>query len=212
MCAFSIICSANVTRQNFNDKSNASGTSNCDDDNNNIDDDNDDEFFKQIKLDIDRNLLLHSKENYKPNSIRQDIFSLRRKRPIIDEETQNIIKRFRKDSNINVSNFVQTPVDTSTKHCNCVIDSIMRSPHKVSTNIDVTGNVMRQDNLFTSKVLNTHLRNPNKYVFQMTSRMKKNNILPLPKDKTTVLHTECEEVLQYEMIYLTPPNNLNEDQ
>lgn len=52
-----------------------------------------------------------SKENYKPNSTYPSLYSSRKKRPVIDEETQSIIKRFKKDTEDKSA--VQTLHDTS---------------------------------------------------------------------------------------------------
>ncbi|XP_076380626.1 uncharacterized protein LOC143260018 [Megalopta genalis] len=242
-----IIFSDDVTRRTLLQESNISNRSN---DNHNAvnDDDDDDEFFKKIKLDIDRDLLLQSKKNHKPNSIQQNIFSLRKKRPIIDEETLNIIKRFKKDISTVHTNSIKTPTNISTSQSNSFIDTTMRKipekkqsyPWKLSTNISTSqsntsmdttmreipnkkqrylweastninaqncvkeqngtrcvcnvptsinngGNILKQRNIFTSNVVNTHIRNPDRCGCQMSTKIIKDNTLPLFETETTVL-------------------------
>ncbi|XP_076646582.1 uncharacterized protein LOC143355557 [Halictus rubicundus] len=142
----SIICSANITRKSLLQGPNVMRRSNYD--SNTVDDnDDDDEFFTKIKINIDRNLLQNSKENDKPNSIQQDIFSLRRRRPIIDEETQNVIKRFKKDANIDHTNFMQTPTNNiSTTQSKSSFNNIGRHPYEVPRNINGIENIMKQQN------------------------------------------------------------------
>ncbi|XP_076301667.1 uncharacterized protein LOC143219664 [Lasioglossum baleicum] len=140
----SIMFSADITRKSLLQEPNIMSKSNYD---NTVDDDDDDKFFQKIKTDIDKNLLQNSKENYKLNSIQQDIFPLRKRRPIIDEETQNIIKRFKKDANIDHTNFMQTPANNiSTTQSNSFFRNTIRYPYEVPQHINGIENIMKQQN------------------------------------------------------------------
>ncbi|XP_043261691.1 uncharacterized protein LOC122402734 [Colletes gigas] len=182
------MCSANITRQNLNQRSNISTPS-----------DDDDEFFQKLKSEIDKDLLSHSKENYKPNTNYQDIALLKKKRPIIDEETQNVIKRFKKDTKL--TNFTQTLGGKSNMQSNYVVKT-----HDVSTN--TVAESRRRKDIFTSNILNENLRDPlSKYIFQMSSKVQQNDVLPLSTNEAAVTCIEYEEFQFYAMTYLTPPNN-----
>ncbi|XP_012140672.2 uncharacterized protein LOC105662494 isoform X1 [Megachile rotundata] len=188
-----IICSDNITRQNLKKKPIVPITS-----------DDDDLFFQKIRSKIDKDLL-HSNENYKPNNC-QSISSLKRKRFIIDEETENIIKRFKEDRN-HKSHSVKVLDDISIPKTNHVYNNMIKTQNVV-TNINAN-NILQQTNKIPSNVLCTNLsifRNPsNNYIFQMASKLQK-NILPISINETTFFQEEYEESLLYAM-YLTPPNN-----
>ncbi|XP_078052709.1 uncharacterized protein LOC144478562 [Augochlora pura] len=245
-----IIFSDNITRKSLLHERNVKNRSNGD---YNIvnDDDVDDEFFEKIKLNIDRNLSLQSIENYKSNCIQQNHFSLRNKRPVIDDETLNVIKRFKKDTNAYHTNFIKTPTNINTSQSNSFIGTTMKKipekkqsyPSELSTNInaqqsdpfiDTTmreipnkkqrypwksstsindtencvkqqnatkcvcnvptninngGNILKQQNIFTSDVINTHIRNPDKCGCKMNTKIKQ-DILPLLETETTVVRTK----------------------
>ncbi|XP_060820573.1 uncharacterized protein LOC132909650 [Bombus pascuorum] len=188
-----IICSDNITRQNLNKKPSASTTI--------VDDD--DQFFNKIKLKIDKNLLLHCKENYKPGINYQSMNLLERKRPIIDIETQNVIKRFKKDTNY--INSLQSSNNSNIVLFNH-IDNFMKEKYNISTNVNKK-DIIERKNMFSPKFLNTNFRIPaSKYIFQVTSKLQ-TNVLPLPTDETTILREEYEESLFYGMMYLTPPDS-----
>lgn len=138
-----IMCSANITRQSLNQRPSTSVTS-----------DNDEEFFQSLKSVIDKDLLLHSKENYKPNNNYQDTTLLKKKRSIIDEETQSVIKRFKKDTNHN--NVIQSLSNRSNTHCNYVVENVIKTMHNASTS--TVAGTMGQENMFTPNILNTNFR------------------------------------------------------
>nr|XP_034195845.1 uncharacterized protein LOC117611752 [Osmia lignaria] len=185
-----IIFSDNIIRQSLNKQPIVSVTL-----------DDDDQFFQKIKSDIDRNLS-HTKENYKPNNYYQGT-SLKRKKCIFDEETQNIIKRFKKERNHKIHT-LQTSRDINIPQSNHV-DNNMKQIHDIITNINTNKNIIQETNMFSSNVLTTNLRNPKNYVFQMASKLQK-NVLPFPTVETTILKEEYEESLFFAM-FLTPPDN-----
>lgn len=96
----------------------------------------------------------HSKENYKPNNYYQST-SLKRKRCIIDEETENLIKRFKKERDQKIHT-LQTSRDINIQQSNH-IDNNMKQTHDIITNIN-TKNIIQQTNMFSSNVLTTNLR------------------------------------------------------
>ena len=192
----SIICSANISRQTLNRQPKTSVVS-----------DNEDEFFQKLKSEIDRDLLSCSKENYKPNSTYPSVYSSRKKRPIIDEETQTIIKRFKKDAEDKSA--VQTLHDTNMQS-NLALNNNRKRTRDEST-IAIPDD-MQQEDMFTPNFLNMKFRNaPSKYVFQMSSKVQMNNILPGCTEEVKIIHTEYEEMVFYDMTYLTPPDNNSDE-
>ncbi|XP_076387791.1 uncharacterized protein LOC105662494 isoform X3 [Megachile rotundata] len=153
-----IICSDNITRQNLKKKPIVPITS-----------DDDDLFFQKIRSKIDKDLL-HSNENYKPNNC-QSISSLKRKRFIIDEETENIIKRFKEDRN-HKSHSVKVLDDISIPKTNHVYNNMIKTQNVV-TNINAN-NILQQTNKIPSNVLCTNLRIFYQYLSMKPHFFKKN--------------------------------------
>ncbi|XP_053995989.1 uncharacterized protein LOC128885760 [Hylaeus anthracinus] len=192
-----IMCSGNITRQSLYKKPSTVTTS-----------DDDDEFFLKLKSEIDKHLSSHSKENYKQNINYQDITLLQKKRPIIDKETQSVIKRFKKDA-IH-TNVMQTLSDKNNRQSNYV-ESALKKTNDTSTN--TLSKSVQWENMFSSNILNSNFRDPtSKYIYQTSSKVQQNNVIPLPTNKVVVAHAEYEEFLFYGMTFLTPPNsNSSED-
>ncbi|KAK1116740.1 hypothetical protein K0M31_018129 [Melipona bicolor] len=199
-----IMCSDNITRQGLNKKPSVPTAT--------VTTEDDDEFFNKIKSEIDKNLRSHSKEYHKANINYQSTDLLRKKRPIIDVETQNIIKRFKKDANyinsmqssnnMNITQF--NHIDTDMKeNCNVSIDNITSN----------NNNDVQRKNMFPPNILNISSRIPaNKYVFQATSKLHTNVLSsPINKNEIAILHEEYEKSFFYEMMFLTPPNSIEED-
>ncbi|XP_076231375.1 uncharacterized protein LOC143177386 [Calliopsis andreniformis] len=191
--SYRIICSADITRQNLNRKLSTSDIS-----------DDEDELFKKLKSKIDKDLLSCQRGNYKPaNYVYRNISLSKKKRPIIDEESLNVIKRFKMDANR--TNIIhRTLNDINIVRSTSVASSVLKEAYNETMNPysldNRLKNISRQENLFTSHISNTNCRNPsNKYVFQMSSKIQGND---------TEL-TEYKELLLF--TFLTPPdNNSNE--
>lgn len=73
---------------------------------------------------------------------------VKKKRSIIDEETKNIIKRFKKDTNI-----IQSLHNKQFNH----IDNIMKEKPNVSPNFN-NKNIMQYTNLLSSNIVNKNFR------------------------------------------------------
>ncbi|CAL7945326.1 unnamed protein product [Xylocopa violacea] len=179
-----IIFSDNITRHNLNRKASLDPPL--------IADDDDDQFLEKIKSKIDKNLL-HCKENYNP--IRYQGNNITRKRKsVIDEATENVIKRFKCDTNR--MNSVQLLNNTNVQP-NCT-NNIFKEIQNISTNVN-DRNIVRHKNMFSS---DTNFRiPPSKYIFEVTSKMQTNAV-----DETTIFHEQYEESLFYGMTFLTPPD------
>ncbi|KAK9308429.1 hypothetical protein QLX08_001595 [Tetragonisca angustula] len=197
-----IMCSDNITRQGLNKKPSVrTATATTDDD---------DQFFNRIKSEIDKNLLSHSKEYHRANVNYRNMDLLRKKRPIIDVETQNIIKRFKKDANY--INSMQSSNNMNITQFNH-IDTNMKENCNVPTDITLSNNndIIQRKNMFSPNILNISSRIPaNKYVFQASSKLHTNVLSPIDENETAILHEEYEKSFFYEM-FLTPPNSIEED-
>ncbi|CAK9824976.1 hypothetical protein ANTRET_LOCUS3063 [Anthophora retusa] len=189
-----IICSDNITRQNLNKKLTTSVVA--------LPIDDDEQFFKKIKSKIDKKLLLNSKENCKSNMNYENFNLIRKKRPIIDKETQNVIKRFKRDTKH--VNPVQSLNNVNIVQANPV-NNVLNETYTMLRNTD-DENIMQHENIFPSSILNTNFRiPPSKFIFQVTSKLEK-NVLPFPTNEIPAFREEYEESLFYNM-FLTPPNS-----
>ncbi|CAK9804482.1 hypothetical protein ANTPLA_LOCUS4071 [Anthophora plagiata] len=189
-----IICSDNITRQNLNNRPTTSVVA--------LPIDDDEQFFKQIKSKIDKKLLLNSKENCKPNMNYESFNLIRKKRPIIDKETQNVIKRFKRDTKH--TNPVQSLNNANIVQANPVNNALNETYTMLRNTNDE--NIMQHGNMFPSSILNTNFRvPPSKFIFQVTSKLQK-NVLPFTTNEIPALREEYEESLFYEM-FLTPPDS-----
>lgn len=79
---------------------------------------------------------------------------LERKRPIIDIETQNVIKRFKKDTNYISS--LQSSNNTNIVLFNH-IDNFMEEKCNISTVVNKK-DIIERKNMFSPKFLNTNFR------------------------------------------------------
>ncbi|XP_076748722.1 uncharacterized protein LOC143422159 [Xylocopa sonorina] len=133
-----VIFSDNITRHNFSRKASLDPPL--------IADEDDDQFLEKLKSKIDKNLS-HCKENYNPLIRYQGNSITRKRKSVIDEATENVIKRFKCDTNR--SNSVQLLSNTD----------------------------MQTNTLSTSDILNTNFRIPSsKYIFEVTSKMQTNTV------------------------------------
>lgn len=93
----------------------------------------------------------HSKENHIPNTNYYNINLVKKKRSIIDEETKNIIKRFKKDTNH--TNIIQSLHNKQFNH----INNIMKEKPNILPNFN-NKNIMQYTNLLSSNILDKNFR------------------------------------------------------
>ncbi|XP_050456914.1 uncharacterized protein LOC126854350 [Cataglyphis hispanica] len=162
--------------------------------------DDDEQFFSNMKEIIDKNYKMHNKENHSIRDLQSKSYLSKKKKCVFSDEDQNLIKRFKKSVNENkvLRATSEKPQQfeniASVSNSKC---SIITSTPKITSDVTITN-------------IDTDFNRNNTNQFLSNITLQKNDQLIMPKStaiitKTEIVETEIDQLVYYEMQYLTPP-------